>query len=1173
MRRFPLSLSALPVALALSGPLSAGEVNATDWLLEQVRIGEAEQRYDLVMQSLDRLMMIAPNDPEVIMARMRLLLRQGNTQGAGQLADQLCLPANQAVVCQRARMLLALNTPQGRQALQQARLLATAGQYTAAVAAYDALWQGAPPPLDLAAEYWRTVARLTGQTPRAIAALQALNQRYPYDVAVAETLVKLLLSQGQQQEADALLMRMAENEATRPRAAAIGLAQIQRMPPGSERVAALRRYIQRFQGMPQAVADAETLLQAQLAATQPGAKSAPATAGETSPNAATQSIPAQAGTQSLPAAVGETSLNAATQPEPPAQAVNNNGAALGALAEAYSQRGERQQAITLFERAIAAAPDSDQQGKWHSLLKTNRYWLLVKQGDEALAARRYDEARQKYRQAQALDGQEAYALIGLGDVAAAQGDLASAERTYQRALQLDSHNGSALRKLVGVYQQQSPDKALTYLQQLPSAQRRALKANYQSLQSDALQQQAAVLAVRQAWGPALERLTAAQQLTPDDVWLNYRLAGTLVSAGQPLRGDALMQRMAQRFPHDRDQIYAHALYLSSRDQTQQAEAVLRQLPRDQWSDGMQALALRLQANRILAHANQLRDAGDETQAIAYLQRQPSSPAIDLTLADWALARDDYHTALQGYQQVLARDPQNADARLGMIETRVAQGDYPAARAALQNEPPPRVPVDLGTQRRLANAWAASGDPAQAQRLFDPLLPEARRTPGMNGALLLRDDARLARQLGQTPRAQDDLRAAMGVAAIGEVAAQDNEGFTRLTRIDSQDDWLKRSIRSDSADLYRQQEVRFTLEHDYWGSSGSGGYSDLKAHTTMLQADMPLYDGRLFVRSDLVDMDEGRLSGGAYQDKFGSCYVNGCPPGERQRSTGASLAIGWQNADWQMDLGTTPIGMRVVDWVGGIAYNGDWRNIGWTLEAHRRPLSSSLLALGGQRDPASGTEWGGVRRNGVTLNASYDRGGPSGLWGALSADYLTGKNVESNSSVRWMGGYYYKLINEDHRRVSVGLSNMLWHYDKDLSGYTLGQGGYYSPQQYLSFAIPLNYRQRTENWSWELGGSVSWSYARTADQRRYPLQNLIESSRVPDYDVSDPGSSSNGFGYTLRAIVERRLTSHWFVGAGVDIQQAKDYTPSHALIYVRYSVQGWQGDMDLPPQPLRPYADF
>ncbi len=37
-----------------------------------------------------------------------------------------------------------------------------------------------------------------------------------------------------------------------------------------------------------------------------------------------------------------------------------------------------------------------------------------------------------------------------------------------------------------------------------------------------------------------------------------------------------------------------------------------------------------------------------------------------------------------------------------------------------------------------------------------------------------------------------------------------------------------------------------------------------------------------------------------------------------------------------------------------------------------------------------------------------------------------------------------------------------------------------------------------------------------------------------------------------------MTSNWFVGAAVDIQQAKDYTPSHALLYVRYSAAGWQG---------------
>lgn len=38
----------------------------------------------------------------------------------------------------------------------------------------------------------------------------------------------------------------------------------------------------------------------------------------------------------------------------------------------------------------------------------------------------------------------------------------------------------------------------------------------------------------------------------------------------------------------------------------------------------------------------------------------------------------------------------------------------------------------------------------------------------------------------------------------------------------------------------------------------------------------------------------------------------------------------------------------------------------------------------------------------------------------------------------MTGYYYKVINQNNRRVTIGLNNMIWHYDKDLSGYSLGQ---------------------------------------------------------------------------------------------------------------------------------------
>lgn len=124
-----------------------------------------------------------------------------------------------------------------------------------------------------------------------------------------------------------------------------------------------------------------------------------------------------------------------------------------------------------------------------------------------------------------------------------------------------------------------------------------------------------------------------------------------------------------------------------------------------------------------------------------------------------------------------------------------------------------------------------------------------------------------------------------------------------------------------------------------------------------------------------------------------------------------------------------------------------------------------------------------------------------------------------------------------------------------------RGGYYSPQQYVSFGLPINYRQRTENWSWELGGTVSWSYAKTKNQRRYPLGSLVSTAGLTadERDRMETGSSSTGVGYTLRAVI--------------DIQEGKDYTPSHGMLYLRYSFAGWQGSLDSLPQPPKPYSDF
>lgn len=88
------------------------------------------------------------------------------------------------------------------------------------------------------------------------------------------------------------------------------------------------------------------------------------------------------------------------------------------------------------------------------------------------------------------------------------------------------------------------------------------------------------------------------------------------------------------------------------------------------------------------------------------------------------------------------------------------------------------------------------------------------------------------------------------------------------------------------------------------------------------------------------------------------------------------------------------------------------------------------------------------------------------------------------------GYYYKVINQNNRRVIIGLNNMIWYYDKDLSGYLFGQGGYYSLQEYLLFVILVMWWECMENWSWELGVSGLWSYLCIKIMLCYLLMNLI-----------------------------------------------------------------------------------
>jgi tetratricopeptide (TPR) repeat protein len=1123
------------------------------WLLEQVRLGEATSRDDLVSNALARLYRLSPDNLEGRAAELRLAVRQGDMARAERLLQEIKAAAPGSATLSQAQLLLDLSQPKGQQALQQARLLAAAGRLQEAVAAYDRLFKQNFPTVDLALEYWRVRSRLPDGAPAALAALQKLDQASPHNGPLRLTLANLLFAVDRDEEALTLLDEMANEPSVRNAAASRTVEFLRGQPVDGRSMARWDKFMQRFVDTParaDAVAEYEKRKQR---ATDPAW---------------------QAGQRGLTLLERGRNEEARQQFQIALRKYPDEADFIGGMGLVYSRTGQHEQALAYFERAKTKEQNSYRLSKWTDLIESARMWRSLSQADAALKAGQLDRARSLYQQAHKENPRNIYALIGLGDVALAAHDRKQAQDYYQQARRTAPNDEAPVRALMKLYEQESPQKMAAYWQTLPPAQ----QARYADVRAHMLfaqlDEQADAAVAAHDWPRAVALLRTAVQQELDNPWLTYRLARAEQQLGDLAAAHAAFNQLLQRQGKNPTARYAHALFLDSLDQDEEALHSLQQIDVPLWDNDMRALAQRLERQRRLAYAESLRADGREAQAVAYLEKQADDTEIQLRLADWAQARGDFAQAHARYSQILKRDPNHFEARLGQIETWVAQGDLASAREALNHRLPELPMSQANMQRRLADAWAAVGEQERAQRILEQLVAQQ----STQDALLYRDTARVVSSKAPQPALNYYAQAmeATGLLSAQQAQPRDDEAFTRATRANNQDDWLRRSIRADAETLYQQQSTTVTLHNDFWfRHDGTPGISNLNANNTILQANLPYQQGQFFARAEQVFLNAGRFdtdATGVYDEQFGTCYLKGCRSDVSQRASGTGLAAGWHDDRTEADLGLTPLGFKVVDLVGGLSHSGKLGVLGWGVSFSRRAMANSLLSYAGTRDPNTGVTWGGVRATGLKVALNYDQGGPDGVWSSASFDRLNGKNVEDNQRWRLMAGYYRKLIHRANKRLTLGLTGMIWHYDKDLSGYTLGNGGYYSPQQYYSLSVPLSYAWRNQDWSLLLQGSGSWSYAQTNNSPLYPLKNLVPIDQ-PDRDGETLGSSSSGFGYTARAIAERRLSSHMVLGAGIDIQKAKDYNPSRAMLYLRYTVQPWQGNLPLSPTPLVPSPDF
>src|SRR5690606_1800069 len=197
--------------------------------------------------------------------------------------------------------------------------------------------------------------------------------------------------------------------------------------------------------------------------------------------------------------------------------------------------------------------------------------------------------------------------------------------------------------------------------------------------------------------------------------------------------------------------------------------------------------------------------------------------------------------------------------------------------------------------------------------------------------------------------------------------------------------------------------------------------------------------------------------------------------------------------------------------------------------------------------------------------------------------LTGHNVKSNTRAELGSGIYWYLLNDDRRVLTAGLSVTGIGYDNNQNNFSYGNGGYFSPQNYFSLAVPVKWAHRTQDWTYMRRGAVGVQYFKQDAAAYYPddreMQGNLErfstlaagtGGYVP---TRFDGSSDTGIGYNLAGAAEHRLSSNFFMGGHLGVDNAQDYRQWSGGLYLRYMFEDMTGPMALPVSPYQsPYAN-
>jgi hypothetical protein len=318
--------------------------------------------------------------------------------------------------------------------------------------------------------------------------------------------------------------------------------------------------------------------------------------------------------------------------------------------------------------------------------------------------------------------------------------------------------------------------------------------------------------------------------------------------------------------------------------------------------------------------------------------------------------------------------------------------------------------------------------------------------------------------------------------------------------------------------------------------------------------------------DQVQLDAGTLTKSPIPLPIGVSFI---PPKFAMRADGFNVGIGYVGEDLRWDIGEIGVGFAVTNWVGGARKSGTIDTTDYSIELFRRPLTGTLSSYAGLYNPETQEAYGGVVATGLGARLAREIG-PFNTSVSASAAALTGRNVADNNRFKWRIAADRDVYKTDQQVVNVGLALSGLYHEKDLSGFTLGQGNYYSPTRNFSLTLPVEWTGRKGLLTWQLKASASLSDSYSSASDYYPTNPAIQKDQGnPSYAAS----ASSGSGWAVSGTAEYQVTPNLALGAQLEHEESDYYTPYSVLFYARYTFGKASQPLAQRPRPVQAYSQF